>query len=382
MYQLTKDVFDYLKNSEQETLDLIETLSKIPAPSGKETERANFVKDLLLSYGAKKVIIDDALNVLCPIGCENKNDIIVFMAHTDVVFPDLTPLPFKKDDEYFYCPGVGDNTACLVMLLTVIKFVIQKGLKPNCGILFAANSCEEGLGNLKGIRQIMKDYEGRIAEVYTFDGGYKAVVNKCVGSHRYEVTFKTEGGHSFNAFGNRNAIAAMSKLITDLYKCKVPKKENTKTTFNVGVVEGGTSVNTIAQTAKMLFEYRSDDKECLDFMKKFFESEIKKAKAENLADISVKLVGDRPCGGDVDEKRLPEITERVISVCEKYSGVPCKETSGSTDSNIPMSLGIPSVCVGTHVSYGMHTREEKLLIKSIPVGLKITAELVLEKFFG
>ena len=93
---LTDEILDYLKNSEQETLDLIEELSQIPAPSGNETLRAQFVKNLLLSYGAKNVYIDDALNVLCPINCENKNDIVVFMAHTDVVFPDLTPLPFRR----------------------------------------------------------------------------------------------------------------------------------------------------------------------------------------------------------------------------------------------------------------------------------------------
>lgn len=380
MKGLTNEILEYLDNSERETLELLETLAKIPAPSGNETLRANFVKDLLVSYGAKNVTIDDALNVLCPINCDGKNDIVVFMAHTDVVFPDLTPLPFKKDDEYFYCPGIGDDTACLAVLLIVAKYVIQKGLTAPCGILFAANSCEEGLGNLKGIRQIMKDYDGRISAVYTFDGSYNHIINKCVGSHRYEVSFETEGGHSFSAFGNRNAIAAMSKVITNLYACKIPEKEGAKTTFNVGVVEGGTSVNTIAQKAKMLYEYRSDDKACLEYMRNFFFGEIERAKSAKIAEISVKLVGDRPCGGDVDQKILRKISDNVISVCEKYSGLKCAETSGSTDSNIPMSLGVPSVCVGSHISYGAHTREEKLLIKSIPIGLKITAEIVLDYF--
>lgn len=380
MFELDGKIIDFLKAHEQETLDLLEELAQIPAPSGKEELRAKFVENWFKNIGAKNVYVDSALNVICPIGCENKNDIVVFMAHTDVVFPDLTPLPFKKDDEYFYCPGIGDDTACLASLMIVAKYVIINDLKPSCGILFVANSCEEGLGNLKGTRQLMKDFEGRIKTVLTFDGSYNHLVNECVGSHRYELTFTTEGGHSFGAFGNRSAIAAMAELITELYKCKVPVKEGTKTTYNVGIVEGGTSVNTIAQNAKMLYEYRSDDKECLAIMKAFFENELEKAKKSGKAEIEVKLVGDRPCTGDVDRAELKRLSDYVIGVCEKHSGLKCLTSSGSTDANIPMSLGVPSVCVGSHISYGSHTREEKLLISSMYIGLKITAEIVLNYF--
>ncbi len=377
---LSDKIKSYLQDTKDETIELIETLSKIPAPSGKEEHRVEFVKKWFENNGAKEVIVDEALNVICPVNCKNSNDIVVFMAHTDVVFPDLTPLPLKKDSEYIYCPGVGDDTACLAVLMIVARYVFKNNLTSSKGVLFVANSCEEGLGNLKGVRQLMKDYEGRISEVYTFDGSYTHLVNECVGSHRYEITFTTEGGHSFGAFGNRNAIAAMAELITNLYKCKVPEKENTKTTYNVGIVEGGTSVNTIAQQAKMLYEYRSDDKECLNKMKDFFNEQLKNAIESKKAEIEVKLVGDRPCTGDVDKIKLKKMTDFVVSVCEKHSNLPCKTGSGSTDANIPMSLGVPSVCVGSHISFGAHTREEKLLISSIPIGMNITAEIVLEYF--
>ena len=380
MFELDGKVLQFLQNHEQETFDLIETLSKIPAPSGKEELRVEFCKKWFTENGAKDVIVDNALNVICPIGCENKNDIVVFMAHTDVVFPDMTELPFSKDNEYMYCPGIGDDTACLAKLMIVAKYVFQNELTAPCGIMFIANSCEEGLGNLKGIRQIMKDYAGRIAEVYTFDGSYNHIINRCVGSHRYELTFKTEGGHSFSGFGNRNAIYAMSDFICNLYKCQVPVKENCKTTYNVGIVEGGTSVNTIPQEAKMLYEYRSNYKECLAYMKNFFEDEVEKAKNKGLAEITVKLIGDRPCGGNVDKEKLEKMCNLAIRVSEKYSGIPCNTLSGSTDANIPMSLGVPSICVGSHLAYGAHTRGEKLLISSVPIGLKITAEIVLNYF--
>ena len=115
-------------------------------------------------------------------------------------------------------------------------------------------------------------------------------------------------------------------------------------------------------------------------MKNYFDREIEKAKASDIAEISVKLVGDRPCGGDVNPAIIKKMSDDVIAVCEKHSGIKCEAESGSTDSNIPMSLGVPSVCVGSHISEGAHTREEKLLIKSIPIGLKITAEIVLGYF--
>ena len=379
-YSLDQNVLNYLENSHQEMLDLLEELCQIPAPSGKEELRAEFCKNWFIKNGAPEVYIDDALNVVVPYGCKNSNDIVVFAAHTDVVFPDTTTLPLIKDGDIWRCPGISDDTACLILMMMVAKYVFQNNLKSDKGILFVANSCEEGLGNLKGTRQIMKDYDGRITEFYTFDGGYQTVVNKCVGSHRYELNFTSKGGHSFGAFGNTNAIAVMSELITELYKCQVPVNGSSKTTYNVGIVEGGTSVNTIAQNAKMLFEYRSDDKECLAKMQDFFEKTVNEAKSKTDCKIEVNLVGDRPCGGKVDEEKVNQMTNDIVEICQKYSGIPCRIKTASTDCNIPMSLGIPAVCVGNYRAVGAHTREEYLYISSLPIGYKITAEVILRFF--
>ncbi len=379
-YALPKKVLDYLENSHQEMLDLLEELCQIPAPSGHEELRAEFCKNWFEKNGAPNVYVDEALNVVVPYNCEGKDDIVAFMAHTDVVFPDTTPLPLVKDGDIWACPGIGDDTTCLVLMMMVAKYVFANKLESDKGILFVANSCEEGLGNLKGSRQIFKDFDGRITEFYTFDGGYAHVVNKCVGSHRYQLDFTSKGGHSFNAFGNTNAIAVMSELITELYKCQVPANGNSKTTYNVGLVEGGTSVNTIAQSAKMLFEYRSDDLDCLTQMQKFFNDTVAKVQAKTDAEIKVALIGDRPCGGNVDQAKLDKMTKDIIEICEKYSGEPCAVNSGSTDCNIPMSLGIPAVCVGSHKSCGTHKREEYIYLSSLPKGYKITAETILRFF--
>ena len=370
----------FVKEHISEFENLLETIAKIPAPSHHEEKRAEFCKNWLEGIGAKGVYIDEALNVIYPINCEGKDDIVVFMAHTDVVFPDTEPLPFKKDEKNFYAPGVGDDTTCLTSLLMATKFIIENKIDTDRGILIVANSCEEGLGNLKGSKQIMKDFEGRIKEFYTFDGNYAGVCDKCVGSHRYEVVCETEGGHSFGAFGRANAIAELSKLITELYKIEVPKKDGAKTTYNVGTIEGGTSVNTIAQSAKMLYEYRSDDAECVDFMQNKFNELVKKANDEGKAKFTVNIVGIRPCSKNYDEVLHEKMLENVIKIQEKHSGVPCKRGSGSTDCNVPMSMGVAAVCVGTYKGFGAHTREEYVERASFPISMKITIDVMLQYF--
>lgn len=378
-YRLSDEILSYLAQAENDTVALIEALCRIPAPSHFEDDRAAFCKAWLESIGAEGVVIDEAKNVLFPVGCEEKDDIVLFLAHTDTVFPSRTPMPVRKDKDYIYAPGVGDDTTCLAMLMMVVKYAVTHKLSPSCGILFAANACEEGLGNLKGIRQIMKTYAGRIKKVYAFDAQYTSIVNRTVGSHRYEITVKTEGGHSFGDFGNQNAIHAAAQLICRLYEAPVPRKENTKTTYNVGEIRGGTSVNTIAEEASFLYEYRSDDAECLADMQENFNKEIENARQIG-AEFYVTMVGERPCGGDVDQKELTSMVDRVADIYKRYTDMPFWCATGSTDCNIPMALGIPAIAVGTYLGEGAHTMEEKVLLKSIPVGLKIVAELILGYF--
>lgn len=375
-------MLDFKINEEtvSELHTLIEALVKIPAPSHHEEKRAEFCKRWLTEAGAEGVYIDEALNCVYPIGCEGRDDIVVFMAHTDTVFPDTEPFELKRDAEKLYAPGVGDDTTSLAIMMLVTKAIIRSGLKPRRGVLIVANSCEEGLGNLKGSKKIMEDYKGRIKEFYTFDGKYTSAVNRCVGSHRYEVECFTEGGHSFGAFGNSNAIAKLSELITELYSIEVPKKEGTKTTYNVGKIEGGTSVNTIAQYAKMLYEYRSDDAECLSVMEERFKAAVDAANAKGKGEFKVNIVGIRPCGGEVDRELHARMTENVVRICEKHTGLPCKTHSGSTDCNAAMSVGVPAVCVGIYQGGGAHTREEFVEIKSLPIGMRICCELMLEGF--
>ena len=362
-------------------MQLLEALCRIPAPSGHEEQRAEYCKKWLEDNGARGVYIDEALNVIYPINCEGRDDIVVFVAHTDTVFPDTTPMPYHTDGKYAYSPGIGDDTLSLVIMLMIAKYITKKGLAANRGVLIVANSCEEGLGNLRGTKQFMSEYAGRVKEFYSFDNEqYDTVINKCVGSHRYKVSFATEGGHSFQAFGKTNSIAVMCELVSRLYKCEVPRIGDSRTTYNVGIISGGTSVNTIAQNAEVLYEYRSDTLECLDYMNKYFEDTVEKLRSETDAEITVEAIGKRPCAGDYDKALFESMVNKCKAICSQYVEGEIKTKSASTDCNIPLSLGIPAVCIGVYMGCGAHTREERVEIDSIPVGMKIAAELMLGYF--
>ena len=348
---------------------MLKELCEIPAPSHYEHARAEYCKKWFEEQGAEGVYIDEALNVIFPLGCDGSNEITVFAAHTDTVFPDTEPMPYTEDDEKVYSPGVADDTASVVVLMHMAKYFIENKIVPEKGIMFVCNSCEEGLGNLKGTRQLFKDFEGRVKQFITFDASLNSAADRCVGSHRYLVEVVTEGGHSYGAFGNKNALAELSKIVTEIYKIEVPAKEGTKTTYNVGSIEGGTSVNTIAQSAKMLCEYRSDDKACLEEMQKQFEAIFEAARSEKV-DVNVTLVGERPCA-NIDQSKVEALKAIVDPIYENTIHESITWRSGSTDCNIPLSLGIPALSAGTNNHAKVHTREEWVEKASVKTGLEI-----------
>jgi len=366
---------------QEELKQLIRTLCAIPAPSHHEEQRAAFCKQWLELAGISGVWIDEALNVICPWGVTSDNDLVVIMAHTDTVFPDMEPMPFEEDDKQFRCPAVTDDTAQLAILLLCARYFIKNCPEPPVGVLFVANSGEEGLGNLKGAQSIVRQYGSRMRELITLDGtNLQRIVNAAVGSHRYRVTVRTEGGHSFGAFGNRNAIRCLASMIETLYAVKVPQEGSSKTTYNVGTISGGTSVNTIAQEAEMLYEYRSDSRTCLAKMETMFRSVIEAYRAMGV-EITVEKIGDRPCTGDVDPEGWQMLQERAAASIRRITGKPPVFCSGSTDCNAPLAAGIPAICMGACRGGGCHTREEYLELDSLEEGCRLVLDFLSETFY-
>ena len=365
----------FAKRNNTAMLELLKELCAIPAPSGLEQARAQFCKTWLEKHGARGVYIDSALNVIYPLNCEGSDAITVFAAHTDTVFPDTEAMPYLDDGEKIHCPGVGDDTASVCVLLMLAKFYIENGLQPEKGILFVCNACEEGLGNLKGTRQLFSDYENRVAQFVSFDSQLGMLNDDCAGSHRYAVTVKTRGGHSFQDFGAANAINELAKMIAAIYKIELPVKEGVRTTFNVGSVTGGTSVNTIAQSADMLCEYRSEDKDCLFYMQQEFSKIFQAAKRKGV-EICVEQVGDRPCS-DISRERMDALVSQIRPLVEDVTQKPMQVTSASTDCNIPLSLGIPAVCVGVYTGGGSHTRQEWVQKDSLQPGLELAIRIAM-----
>lgn len=376
--ELSLEIIQYISGHKDETLELLKTLAKIPAPSNHEEKRADFCKQWLEKQGAQGVYIDDALNVVYPINVTADNNIAVFMAHTDVVFPDTEELPVVIEDGLIKAPGIGDDTANLVVLLMVTKYIIENNIKPkNGGILIVCNSGEEGLGNLKGSKKIVDTFSKRITEFFSFDGGITMICDDAVGSKRYKVEVLTEGGHSYGKFGNRNAIAYLASMIETLYQMKVP--DLGKTTYNVGTISGGTSVNSIAQQAEMLYEFRSDKRKALEIMDNHFNAVIDCYRAKGIT-VNVELLGERPCSIDIDPKKHQELLDITTEIVKKYFNEQPVTVAGSTDCNIPLSMGIPSICVGTIIGDGAHTREEWVKIDSLEPGMKLAFDLMMRYF--
>ncbi len=365
----------------EEQLALLKKLAAIPAPSHVEDRRVMFLLKWLETMGIEGAYADEAKNVIVPFAAPDAEGLTIYTAHTDVVFPDVTPLPVVQDGDILRAPGVGDDTANVAAILMMLRYIKENGLVPKDPVIFVLNSCEEGLGNLKGIRQIMKDFGPRTKEHVSFDGPYNyGMVVQAVGSERWRVKAKTVGGHSYAAFGNPNAIVELSRLILKLNEQPVPQKEGVRTTFNVGTISGGTSVNTIAQNAEMLYEYRSNDREHLAQMRSQFMEALESVKSER-AEFELECVGERPCGGEVDPEALARLHARAEAALRAAVGEgELLKRPGSTDSNIPLSLGIPSVTFGLYTGGGEHTREEWLDIPSLTRGLEIGFKMVMGHF--
>jgi tripeptide aminopeptidase len=357
-----RKALDGIKAADDETFTDQKTIAAVPSSPYKEKRRAEYYLKRMQELGFKDAAIDAEGNVIAVRkGTGGGRPKLVVAAHLDTVFPEGTDFTVKEKDGVVSAPGIGDDSRGLAVLLTLIKAMNTNELATVGDVMFVGDVGEEELGNLRGVKALFRDHND-IDGFISIDGlGVSRIVNQRTGSHRYEMTFKGPGGHSFQEFGLPSAIHAMGRAVAKISDLKTPSEP--RTTFTVGTVSGGTSVNAIASEAKMAVDMRSNSTEELLKLEARLLELVKQAVVEENArwgsdklSLDIKLIGDRPAGIVAADSPIVQATQRAATA---VSGAKATLAGSSTDSNQPMSLGIPAVTIGGGGEGGnWHSRNE------------------------
>jgi tripeptide aminopeptidase len=340
------------KANEARTIEDEIRFCEIPAPSFKESVRGEELKRVFQQLGLQNVRVDAVGNVLGDRPGAGPRPHVVIAAHLDTVFPEGTAVTVKRDGpggNILRGPGIGDDCRGLAVLVAIVREMRAANVSTPGTVTFVANVGEEGLGDLRGVKQLFNEtLKGQIDKFVSIDGTGVHVTNVAVGSHRYRVTFKGPGGHSFGAFGLANPIGAMGRAIAKINDMQVPKQP--KTTFNVGRVGGGTSVNSIPFEGWMEVDMRSSDPASLAAVDASFQKAVDTAVTEEnqrwgkqgMITAVKELVGDRPAGSTPENSAIVRAGLEAATVL----GFNANLGEGSTDSNMPMSIGVPAITIG------------------------------------
>lgn len=360
-----KQAFAFIE--QQQTVnnqDLI-TIAQTPAPPFMEQKRAALFKQMMEDAGVEKVTIDSEGNVIGMIPGTVGKRTVALGAHLDTVFPLETDVTVKVEGNAFHGPGVGDDSRGLVFLLSLAKTLKHAQLSTEDNILLIGTVGEEGLGDLRGMKHLFSDNGPKIDTFIGIDGsGHQRIIYSAVGSHRYRVTFKGPGGHSWGAFGLGNPHQALGRAISK-FVSKAPSitNEGPKSSFSIGRIGGGTSINSIPFESWMEVDMRSGNQAKLDALDAVFQKAMVAGLAEeNLArkigpelEVDIKRVGKRPAGEGDESSSL--VQDALLAI-KTIGGTPTLSAS-STDSNVPIGLGIPAITIGQGgVLHNAHSLDE------------------------
>jgi acetylornithine deacetylase/succinyl-diaminopimelate desuccinylase-like protein len=357
-----KAALEAAKSNEPQTIERQIQVCEIAAPPFHETTRGLDLKQRFVDLGLKDVRIDKAGNVIGTRPGVSPRPNLLFSAHLDTVFPEETAVKVSREGHILKGPGIGDDCRGLAVMLATIQALDQAKVQTPGTITFVADVGEEGLGDLRGVKNLFyESMPGQIDKFISVDGNGLSIVNIGVGSMRYRVTFKGPGGHSYGAFGMANAIQAMGRAIAKISDFKVPT--NPKTTFNVGRVGGGTSINAIPSEAWMEVDMRSTDVSSLKALDDEFlaavhsavEEENRRWNNRGKVSASPELVGLRPAGQTPEGSPIVQTALAVSRALGIVEGL----REGSTDANVPMNMNIPAITIGGGGSgSGVHTLNE------------------------
>jgi acetylornithine deacetylase/succinyl-diaminopimelate desuccinylase-like protein len=346
--------FEVIMQIEPETeADLIE-LTEIPAPPFNEEERGARFAEKLRESGIEDVTIDEVGNVLGrrPGTGTDGAETVALVAHLDTVFPEGTDVTVRREGDQLHAPGIGDDTRGLALLIAMVKAMERANVQTKADVLFVGSVGEEGLGDLRGVKHLFRDGGPKIHQFIAVDGGStERVLNHALGSHRYRVTFKGPGGHSWGAFGLGNPAHALARAIhyfdeeAGEFVISGPR-----TSYNIGRIGGGTSVNSIPFENWAEIDMRSVDAERLQEIDAILQRSVQRALEEqndkrrdgDALTVDVDMIGERPSGQVSEDTPL---IQRAMAAT-RYFGVEPELGTGSTDANIPISRGIPATTIG------------------------------------
>ena len=338
-------------------------LTEIPAPPFQEGQRAAAVKALLASAGLDAQI-DKTGNVVAELRGSNEREVVVLAAHLDTVFPPGTDVKVRREGERLLAPGISDNGTGLAALIAIARAMHDTGIKPQRGILFVADVGEEGEGNLRGMRALVDAYRPKLKAVLVLDGSSTDhVTTKALASRRLEVLITGPGGHSWSDFGMPNPINALIRGSVRFINTKVPPSP--RTTFNLGQIEGGTSVNSIPHEAKLKVDIRSESEDELGKLESALrecvsagvrdEMESARDRSKGKLEWRVELLGSRPGG----ELPADSALLAALRAADEYLGNQSRIERSSTDANIPLSNGIDAISIGAGgAGGGAHSLQE------------------------
>jgi tripeptide aminopeptidase len=350
--QRVQKAFGLIQEMEFITMKNLIELTEIPAPPFMEEKRGVRFMEMLKTAGVDSVWIDEVGNVLALRKGKKGGKTVVFEAHLDTVFPIETDVKVKMKGDTLYAPGIGDDTRGLSMVITVLEAMNQAKVTTEADVLFAGMVGEEGLGDLRGVKHLFKNGDRKIDSYIAIDGGDIGRINNMgLGSLRYRITFNGPGGHSWGAFGLANPHHAIGKAINYFDEAAGAYVANgPKTSYNVGRIGGGTSINSIPFESWMEIDMRSVSPQRLLNMESILNEQMQRALADynktvnkgDLLTVNVEKIGDRP-SGELGEN-LPLILKAIAAT--NYFDAKPTLTRGSTDSNIPIALGIPAITIG------------------------------------
>ncbi len=340
-------------------------IQQIPAPTFSEKRRAEYVAQQFKQFDLQNIQIDELYNVTGLMrGKQNQQSGIMVSAHTDTVFSADTDLTIRKDKDMIYGPGLGDNSVGVSGMLGLVSMMKKLNIQPACDVWFVANTREEGLGDLGGMKAVFQQLRPHIQSVINLEGmAYGHVYHAGIAVRRLHITAKGEGGHSWLNFGRTSAIHGIMELGAQITRLHPP--ESPRTTFNIGIIEGGQSINTIATEAGLWLDLRSEESAALTR----FEREVRKivdtASKPNLT-FNIDVVGDRPAGSIPTAHNLVQMALAAL----EQTGVKGTLENGSTDANVPLASGCPAVTIGITRGGNAHRMDEYIEVSPIASGMR------------